>query len=47
MKVGSFPTLAHGKALYVGDPVAVVLADSYAEAKDGARGSSRGQTTAC
>ena len=36
MKVGSFPTLAHGKALYVGDPVAVVLADSYAEAKDGA-----------
>src|SRR5271169_694364 len=36
MKVGAFPALAHGKALYVGDPVAVVIADSYAEAKDGA-----------
>jgi aerobic carbon-monoxide dehydrogenase large subunit len=36
MKVGSFPALAHGKALYVGDPVAVVIADSYAQAKDGA-----------
>ena len=29
MKVGSFPALAHGKALYVGDPVAVVIADTY------------------
>jgi aerobic carbon-monoxide dehydrogenase large subunit len=36
MKVGSFPALAHGKALYVGDPVAVVIADAYAEAKDAA-----------
>ena len=36
MKVGAFPALAHGKALYVGDPVAVVIADSFAEAKDGA-----------
>jgi carbon-monoxide dehydrogenase large subunit len=36
MKVGTFPALAHGKALYVGDPVAVVIADSYTEAKDGA-----------
>ena len=36
MKVGSFPALAHGKALYVGDPVAVVIADTYAQAKDGA-----------
>jgi aerobic carbon-monoxide dehydrogenase large subunit len=36
MKVGSFPALAHGKALYVGDPVAVVIADSYAQAKDAA-----------
>ena len=36
MKVGSFPALAHGKALYVGDPVAVVIADSTAQAKDGA-----------
>jgi carbon-monoxide dehydrogenase large subunit len=35
MKVGAFPALAHGKALYVGDPVAVVIADTYAEAKDG------------
>ena len=36
MKVGAFPALAHGKALYVGDPVAVVIADAYAQAKDGA-----------
>jgi carbon-monoxide dehydrogenase large subunit len=36
MKVGSFPALAHGKALYVGDPVAVVIADSSAQAKDAA-----------
>ena len=36
MKVGSFPALAHGKALYVGDPVAVVIADSYPQAKDAA-----------
>jgi carbon-monoxide dehydrogenase large subunit len=35
MKVGAFPALAHGKALYVGDPIAVVIADTYAEAKDG------------
>ncbi len=34
MKVGAFPALAHGKALYVGDPVAVVIADSYAQARD-------------
>ncbi len=36
MKVGSFPALAHGKALYVGDPVAVVIADTYAQARDAA-----------
>ncbi|HEY1940648.1 MAG TPA: xanthine dehydrogenase family protein molybdopterin-binding subunit [Roseiarcus sp.] len=36
MKVGAFPALAHGKALYVGDPVAVVIADSYLQAKDAA-----------
>ena len=36
MKVGSFPALAHGKALYVGDPVAVVIADTLAQAKDAA-----------
>ncbi len=36
MKVGSFTALAHGKALYVGDPVAVIIADSNAQAKDGA-----------
>jgi carbon-monoxide dehydrogenase large subunit len=36
MKVGSFPALAHGRALYVGDPVAVVIADTYAQAKDAA-----------
>ena len=36
MKVGAYPALAHGKALYVGDPVAVVIADSYVQAKDAA-----------
>jgi aerobic carbon-monoxide dehydrogenase large subunit len=36
MKAGAYPALAHGKALYVGDPVAVVIADSYSQAKDGA-----------
>jgi aerobic carbon-monoxide dehydrogenase large subunit len=36
MKVGSYPALAHGKALYVGDPVAVVIAETRAQAKDGA-----------
>jgi carbon-monoxide dehydrogenase large subunit len=36
MKVGAFPALAAGKALYVGDPVAVVIADTHAQAKDGA-----------
>jgi carbon-monoxide dehydrogenase large subunit len=36
MKVGAFPALAHGKALYVGDPVAVVIADTYAQARDAA-----------
>ncbi len=36
MKAGSFPALAHGKALYVGDPVAVVIADNYLQAKDAA-----------
>ena len=34
MKVGAFPALAHGKALYVGDPVAVVIADTYAQARE-------------
>ena len=34
MKVGAYPALAHGKALYVGDPVAVVIADTYFQAKD-------------
>ena len=36
MKTGAYPALAHGKALYVGDPVAVVIADTYAQAKDAA-----------
>src|SRR5271170_4408924 len=36
MKAGPHPALAHGKALYVGDPVAVVIADTYVQAKDGA-----------
>src|SRR5450432_1537048 len=36
MKTGAYPALAHGKALYVGDPVAVVIADTFAQAKDAA-----------
>ena len=36
MKVGLFPALAHGKVLYVGDPIAVVIADSYTAARDAA-----------
>ena len=36
MKVGAFPALAHGKACFVGDPVAVVIAESYPEARDAA-----------
>jgi carbon-monoxide dehydrogenase large subunit len=36
MKTGAYPALAHGKALYVGDPVAVVIADTYSQAKDAA-----------
>ena len=36
LKSGTFPALAHGKALYVGDPVAVVIADTYLQARDGA-----------
>ncbi len=34
MKAPGHPLLAQGKVRYVGDPVAVVVADSYAEAKD-------------
>jgi carbon-monoxide dehydrogenase large subunit len=36
MKVGAYPALAHGKALYVGDPVAVVIAETYVQARDAA-----------
>ena len=36
MKAGSYPALAHGKVLYVGDPVAVVIADTLAQARDAA-----------
>ena len=36
MKLPPNPTLAVGKAAYVGDQVAVVIADSYAQAKDAA-----------
>jgi aerobic carbon-monoxide dehydrogenase large subunit len=34
MKMAPHPALAHGKVCHVGDPVAVVIADSLAEAKD-------------
>src|SRR5438309_3182720 len=36
MKMAPHPALAHGKACYVGDPVAVVVAESLAQAKDAA-----------
>ena len=36
MKAGAHPALAQGKVRYVGDHVAVVIADSYAEARDAA-----------
>ena len=34
MKAGAHPALAHGKVRYVGDHVAVVIADTYAQARD-------------
>ncbi len=36
MKAGAHPALAHGKVRYVGDHVAVVIADTYAQARDAA-----------
>ncbi len=36
MRAGSHPALAQGKVRYVGDHVAVVIADSYQQAKDAA-----------
>jgi carbon-monoxide dehydrogenase large subunit len=36
MKAGAHPALAHGKVRYVGDHVAVVIADTYAEAREAA-----------
>ncbi len=36
MKAGAHPALALGKVRYVGDHVAVVIADAYAQAKDAA-----------
>jgi len=36
MKAGGHPALAQGKVRYVGDHVAVVIADTYAQAKDAA-----------
>ena len=38
MKMGPHPLLAQGKARYVGDPVAVVVAETYQQAKDAGRG---------
>jgi len=34
MKAGAHPALAHGKVRYVGDHVAVVIADTYAQARE-------------
>ncbi len=36
MKMGAHPALAQGKVRYVGDHVAVVIADTYAQARDAA-----------
>src|ERR1700748_3280452 len=36
MKMAAHPALAHGKACHVGDPVAVVVAETLAQAKDAA-----------
>jgi aerobic carbon-monoxide dehydrogenase large subunit len=36
MKMAPHPALAHGKVCYVGDPVAVVIADTLAQARDAA-----------
>jgi aerobic carbon-monoxide dehydrogenase large subunit len=36
MKAGPHPVLAQGKVRYVGDHVAVVIADTYAQAREGA-----------
>jgi len=36
MKMAPHPAIAHGKVCYVGDPVAVVIAETLAQAKDGA-----------
>src|SRR5204863_7982339 len=34
MRMAPHPALAHGKACYVGDPVAVVIAETLAQARD-------------
>ena len=34
MKMGPHPVLAQGKVRYVGDPVALIVADTYQQAKD-------------
>jgi carbon-monoxide dehydrogenase large subunit len=36
MKAGAHPALAHGKVRYVGDHVAVVIAETFAQARDAA-----------
>jgi carbon-monoxide dehydrogenase large subunit len=36
MKMAPHPAIAHGKACYVGDPVAVVVAETLAQARDAA-----------
>jgi aerobic carbon-monoxide dehydrogenase large subunit len=38
MKAGGHPALAMGKVRYVGDHVAVIIAETYAQAKDAAEG---------
>ena len=46
MKAGAHPALAQGKVRYVGDHVAVVIADTYAQARDAAEKIDVGYTRA-
>ena len=47
MKMAPHPAIADGKACYVGDPVAVVIAETLAQAQDAAEKRSRSITKCC
>ena len=44
MKMAPHPAIAEGKACYVGDPVAVVIAETLAQARDAMAGGAQGPT---